>query len=505
MQYEVESTELTMIRRRLEFSVPGSAVKAELKMEYDKLRRTVRLRGFRPGKVPVAVIKKRFGGQVRADVAERVVNQIWREAVGTVDVAGQPQLVDRGDIAGGKDFSFAIEVDVRPEVELGEYKGLSIEYVRPEAEESSVDQMVDVKMASLRRIQEVEEDRPVAAGDFVLTALTLVDGEEEVIEEPGTLINTASERFYPGIEALLVGLKKGEDKTEEVTIAETSVLDGVKGRTLTATVRVEAIQAYTTPALTDDVAGELGYEGGVDGMRAAIRMEIDERIDGSAREAAQVKLLQALVAGHEFEVPSAMVDEQFEALVEEHKIRRAYSGEDMRTITIDEATQADLRNRAVFAAKASILLLAVGKAESIEVSSTDLDGKIEEIASQRGQTPQAIRGYLERENALPVLTTRVTEEKVIAWLMENADLKAVAPEAAVAAEAPAEAPVEAAKPKKAAKAKKAAAPKKADAAPAEEQVDLSKKSVKDLKAMAKEQGLKGYSSMKKADLIAALS
>ena len=497
MQYEVESKQLTTIRRRLEFSVPGSAVKAELKMEYDKLRRSVRLRGFRPGKVPVAVIKKRFGGQVRADVAERMVNQVWREAVSSVEVAGQPQLVDQGDLSSGQTFSFAIEVDVRPEVELGEYKGLSVEYVRPEVEEASVDQMVQVKLASLRRIQEVDEDRAVQAGDFVLTALKLVDGDEEVIEEPGTLINTGAERFYPGLEGLLVGLKKGGEKTEEVTIAETTVLEQIKGRTLTATVRVEAIQSYVTPELTDDVAGELGYEGGQDGMRAAIRMEIDERIDASAREAAQVKLLQALVAGHDFEVPSSMVDEQFEALVEEHKIRRAYAGEDMRTITIDEATRADLRNRAVFAAKASILLLQVGKAESIEVSSEDLDAKIGEIAAQRGQTPQAIRGYLERENALPVLTTRVTEEKVIGWLMENADLKAVAPSEAPAEAAPAEAAPAEAVPAEAA----APAAEEAEEAP----VDLSKKSVKELKAMAKASGMKGFSSMKKAELIAALS
>ncbi len=437
MQYEVQSTQLSSIRRKLEFSVPGSAVKAELKMEYDKLRSSVRLRGFRPGKVPVSVIKKRFGAQVRADVAERMVNQVWREAVGSVEVAGQPSLVDQGELEGGKDFSFSIEVDVRPEVELGTYKGVEIEYVRREADDAGVDQMVQVKLASLRRIQEVEDDRAVKAGDFVLTALKLLDGEEELIEEPGTLVNTASERFYPGIEGLLVGMTKGEDKTAEVTIGETTVLDQIKGRTLTAQVRVEAIQAYTTPELSDAVAEELGYEGGVDGMRSAIRMELDERIDAAAREAAQVKLLQTLVAEHEFDVPKAMVDEQYEALVEEHKIRRAYAGEDMRTIVIDPATEADLRNRARFAAKASVLLLQIGKTESIEVTDADLDTKIAEIAAQRGQTPQAIRGYLVKEGAMPVLTTRVTEEKVIGWLMENADLKPVAP-ALEPDEAPAE-------------------------------------------------------------------
>jgi trigger factor len=289
--------------------------------------------------------------------------------------------------------------------------------------------MVDVKLASQRRIAEVEEDRGVKEGDFVLTSLKLMDGEEEVIEEPGTLVNTAAERFYPGLEALLLGLKKGESKTGEVTIADSSVLDQLKGNTYSATVGVEAIQSYLTPELTDEVAGELGYEGGVEGMRAAIHMEIDQRIDEQSRQTAQVKLLQALVNGHEFDVPAAMVDEQFEALVEEHKIRRAYAGEDMRTITIDEATNNDLRSRARFAAKASVLLLQVGRTEKLEVTSDDLDAKIAEIAEQRGQTTQAIRGYLEKEAAMPVLRTRVQEEKVLEWLMENADLKAVAPSA----------------------------------------------------------------------------
>ena len=210
--------------------------------------------------------------------------------------------------------------------------------------------------------------------------------------------------------------------------------------TYSATVGVEAIQAYLTPELTDEVASELGYEGGVDGMKAAIHMEIDQRIDEQSRQAAQVKLLQALVNGHEFDVPTAMVDEQFEALVEEHKIRRAYAGEDMRTITIDEATNNDLRSRARFAAKASVLLLQVGRTEELEVSAADLEAKIAEIAQQRGQTPQAIRGYLEKEAAMPVLRTRVQEEKVLDWLMENANLKAVAPAVAEPEEVEAAAP-----------------------------------------------------------------
>jgi len=440
MQYELESQEISSIRRRFTFTVPRTVVKAELDVEYGQMKGKVQMRGFRPGKVPLKVLAARFGPRVRADVAERIVNQIWREAAGDIDVAGQPKLADQADLNPKKPFVFNIEVDVKPAVELGEYTSLEVEYTRPEVDEADVQRMADVKLASQRRIAEVTDDRAVEDGDFVLTSLQLMDGEEEVIEEPGTLVNTAAERFYPGIESLLIGLKKGERKTGEVTISDKSVLDQIKGNTYTATVGVEAIQTYVTPELTDEVASELGYEGGVEGMQAALRMELDQRIDDQSRQSAQVKLLQALVNSHEFDVPPAMIDEQFEALVEEHKIRRAYAGEDMRTITIDEATNNDLRSRARFAAKASVLLLQIGRVEGLDATTADLDAKIAEIATQRGQTPQAIRGYLEKEAAMPVLRTRVLEEKVLEWLMENADLKPVAPAAVEPEEVAAAAP-----------------------------------------------------------------
>ncbi len=443
MQYQIEVEELSNIRRRFAFTVPANTVKAEVDVEYIGLARKARLPGFRPGKVPQTVLAKKYGAQVHAEVGERIVNQVWREAITTIDVAGSPSLVDRGDVKPGEAFSFSIEVDVRPTVSLNEYKGIDVPYNVRTVDEADVDRLVDVKLASLRRLSDIEEDRAVELGDQVLTALVLKAGDEVVADETGTRVNTRGDRFYPGVEGELVGMKKGESKEVDVTIAESSVLDGIRGKAVSATLRVEAIQAYVTPALTDDVAAELKYEGGVDGMRLAIREELQASADASAREAAQVALVRHLVNSHEFDVPEMMVAEQYEALVEEHKIRRAYAGEDMRTIVIDPATAADLRNRAVFAAKASLILVEVSRAEGIDTTPEDLSAKIEEIAAQRGQTASAIRAYLEREQAMPILEIRVREEKVLAWLMENANLVAPAAEEAASEEASAteEAPV----------------------------------------------------------------
>ena len=251
-----------------------------------------------------------------------------------------------------------------------------------------------------------------------------------------------------------------------------------------------------TPELSDETAKELGYEGGADGMRGAIRMDLQGQADEAARQNARVKLLEQLVEGNEFDVPQALVDEQFEALQEEMKVRRSYSGQDPRSIRFSDAEVADLRRRGRFAAKAALILEAVARQESIEVNDADVDEKIAEIAGTRAQDPAAIRGYLEREGAMPVLRTRISEEKTLEWLLEQAEFvepAAVEP----AAEAPAAAAEEAAPAADEPAAAAEAAPK---AAPE------WKKSWKkaELLAVAKECGLSVNTKSTKAQIIEAL-
>ena len=163
-------------------------------------------------------------------------------------------------------------------------------------------------------------------------------------------------------------------------------------------------------------------------MKAAVAMKLQSARDEGARNEARVALLQKLVETNDFEVPGGMVDEQLNALVEELKVRRAYGGTDPRSIKFSDDELADLRKRATFAAKASCVLAAVSRQENITAGDADLNNKIAEIAGMRGQTVEAIRGYLEREGAFDVLRERILEEKTLEWLYDNADLKEVTDE-----------------------------------------------------------------------------
>ncbi len=510
MQYQLDVENVSSIRRRLHFTLSGKQVSAELDLAFNDLKNKVRLPGFRPGKVPRKLLESRFGKQIRGEVSGRLVDRAWRLESPKLEVAGQPSLEDSSDLGAG-DFTFVIGVDVRPEIEVKNYTGIQVAFRSATLADDAVDARVNARLASQSRIQEVT-DRPVQAGDEVLTKVTLTrplaaDAEagataEILAEEFGTKIFTAGDRFYPGLETLLIGLSAGESGTGSVTIGAKSVYEHLQGQTVDAAVEVMGIQARTVPTLTDEAATDLGYEGGAEGMRAAIRMELQAQLEENARQSSRVELLEKLVAANDFDVPESLINEQFEALQEEMKVRRAYQGQDPRSIRFSDAELADLHNRGRFAAKAALLLAAISRQESLAVTDADMDAKIEEIASSRQQAPAAIRGYLEREGAMGVLKTRIAEEKTLEWLLEHADLKVVEPGAEVEEKPAAKAPKAA---KAAPAAEPAAEPAAAEPAAAEPAAWNAKMKKDELLAIAQELGLDVNSKNTKADILEALT
>lgn len=468
----VQVEQISSYQKRLQFNVPGSEVQKKLDDAYRSLGNKVQIPGFRRGHVPRSLLEARWGKQLRAEVSAELINWEFRQAAVDMEFIGTPD-VQRGDLTPGQDFSFAIVVQIRPEVTVKDYLAMPIEWPAATIADEVVDAQVQRRLAGHAKVVEVAANRAVVVGDLVLTEIK--DGD--TVLEAGTMVNTQGDRYFPGIEALVVGLKKGKSATGTITR---------NGAPVTATVTVLGIQVSEVPELTDALAQELGYEGGVEGMKTALRMTEQQRSDDNARNVARVNLLRALIDRNEVEPPPAMIEQHLQLLTEELKIQQSYRGRDPRSIRFSEAQIADLRERAGFSARAALLLEAVAKVESIEVTESDLEAKYQEIADMRGQRVEAIRGYFAKDNAVDELRRRILEERTLDWLLERAEVRnsepaAVAGEPAAVVEAPAKKPAKKAKaaeavaveaapvaaPEVEAKPKKAAAKKaKADEAPA---------------------------------------
>jgi trigger factor len=421
MKVDVVST--GSFQRKLEVAIPADQVREALDRAYRDLSNRARLPGFRKGKVPRKVLEAKFGPKVEYDVANSLIQEGYSHGVNehNLEPVGRPQLQDSGAINAASEFRFTITVDVKPQVEVQTYTGLEVVYPAVEVSADDLDRSVRARVESQAKLSEVS-DRPAQKGDLALVELKITDGETAVASEPGTMLRTEADPYYPGVEALVIGLSVGGEASGKVSFPDSARVDSVKGRELDVTVKVLSIQALEVPTLTDELAGELGYEGGVDGMRAAIDQQIRENREAMARNQARANLLQALINANTFEVPGGMVDQHLDMLMEELKLQQAYRGRDPRSVRFSPEQIADLRVRAEFAAKGGIILEYVSKTEKLEVTDSDLEAKYRELADQRGQTVEAIRGYFVKDGAVEELRSRLLEEKTLDWLLERAKI-----------------------------------------------------------------------------------
>ncbi len=470
MSFAIE--QVTPVQKRLRFTVPGAEVIQKLDAAFKNLANRVKIPGFRPGKVPRKVLEDRYGKQLRSEVAGELMNMKFQGAASTLEFLGQPSVEESGELGQG-DFSFSITVQVKPEIELNQYLGLKIRYPLATVAEEAVDADIARRLQSQARLVDAPSARAVEAGDLVLTEIK--DGD--TVLEAGTMVNTANERYWPGIEALLIGLKKGKSKKGEVTIAESSATAANRGRTFTATVTVLGIQVQEVPALSDESATAAGYEGGAEAMRAAIRMELETSANDAARNQARIHLLQTLVASHEVSVPAALTEKNLKLLLEELGVQAAYKGRDPRSIRYSEAQIADLRVRAEFAAKAGLILESVARKEGIAITEEDMDRKYQEIADMRGQRVEAIRGYIQKDGAVADLRKHLLEERALDWVLERSDLDYVSEGGESSAEAVADDKPKKKPAKKKAEAAEPEAPA-AEAAAAEPEAKPKKKATK---------------------------
>jgi len=409
-------------QKKLQFSIPAEKVREELDRAYRQLGHRVRLPGFRPGKAPRKVLEMRFGQQVVSDVAATLIQQGYSDAIEQhkLEPVGRPE-VDQGDLRPTEPFEFSITVDVKPEIELTTYTGLEVPFPQVQVSDDEVEANVRARLEGQARLVEVTA-RPVEKGDMVLLSLEAKDGDAVVSQEPGTMIRTEGDPYYPGVEEMVVGLAVGDEKTAPVAFPESARIEAVAGRTLDVTVKVISVQATEIPELTDEVAKELGYEGGAEGLRLAIRAEVAQAREESARNQARANALQVLIDHNAFDVPRGMIDDQLKALMEELKLQAAYRGQDPRSVSFSDAQIADLRVRAEFAVKGGLILEYVSKKEGLEVSDADLEAKYQELADERGQSVEAIKGYFVRDGVEDELRSRLLEEKTLDFLLERSKL-----------------------------------------------------------------------------------
>lgn len=412
------------LKRTLKISIEAAEIEKNFAEKMIEIGRTVKMDGFRPGKVPQPVLQKRYGEAVRGEVIEKAVSAATDKAIADRKLrpAMRPQI-DLDEPKSGAPISFTVAFEILPDVQPGDFKQAKLDKLQTKATEEEADVMIKRMAKQTRGPQPITEARAAKTGDVLVIDF---EGTTEGKPHPGMKgedhrLELGTKSFIDTFEDQLVGTKKGDERLIKVTFPEAYHAAELAGKPAEFKVKVKDIMAHGDMTLDDALAAEIGFE-----TIAALRAKVLERIqadyDQLTREIMKRQLLDQLADAHDFAVPQGMVEAEFSAIwerVQEEKGRGVTLAEDEGK---DEETQkAEYRTIAERRVRLGLLLAEVGKQKDIKVEPAELrEALIAETRQYPGQEKQVFDYFTKTPGALDRLRAPLLEEKVVDYVITQA-------------------------------------------------------------------------------------
>lgn len=415
MQVSVETTQ--GLGRRLSITVPADTIKQAIKKELINAAKSVRIDGFRKGHVPMNIVEKRYGASVRQDVLGDTMQRSFVDAIikEKINPAGAPNYVP-GEYKEGEDFTFAVEFEVYPDVEL---KGLdSIEVEKPVVEVHEAD--VDTMLETLRKQQATwkDSDSAVKAEDRVTVDFTgSIDGEEfEGGKASDFVLAMGQDRMIPGFEEGLLGHKAGEEFIIDVNFPEDYHAENLKGKAAKFTIVLKKVEERELPELSEDFIKRFGVaDGSVAGLRAEVRKNMERELKGAVRNRIKTQAIEGLVTANEIDVPAALIDGEVDVLRRQSAQR--YGGKEKQALELPRELFEEQAKRRVVV---GLLLGEVISTNDLKADEDRVKTLIEEMASAYEDPSEVVEFYSKNKELMSNMRNVALEEQAVEALLAKA-------------------------------------------------------------------------------------
>ncbi|MHC5653255.1 trigger factor [Stappia sp.] len=425
---QVTETLAEGLKRELKVVIPASELANRLDTYLDDLKHKVNIKGFRPGKVPAAHLKRLYGRQATAEILNEMLNETTRKVVEERNEkpALQPEIdLAEGDaeriLDGAADLAFTMSYDLLPEFEIVDFKSIEIERPVVEIADAEVDEQIQ-QIADNNKPFEAK-DGAVEEGDRVLMSyLGKLDGEpfEGGADEDGQLV-IGSKSFIPGFEEQLVGLKAGDEKVVEVSFPEDYPAKHLAGKPVTFDIVIKEVQSAGAVTIDDEFAKGLGLEG-LDKLKEIVRGQIESRFGAMTRQKVKRQLLDKLDEVYQFDLPARLVDSEFDGVWRQVEQDLANAGKTFADEeTNEDEARAEYRKIAERRVRLGLVLSEVGEKNEIKVTDDEVQKALyERIRQFPGQEKEVFDFYRNNPNALASLQAPIYEEKVVDYILELA-------------------------------------------------------------------------------------
>ena len=427
---KTELKELSPTRKQIDIEIESEAVRAAYDSISDRYAKAANVPGFRPGHAPRAVVRTRFKDQIRSELLRELVPDAVQKAIEEhrLEPLGEPELnlenTEGLSELGQKPISFNVNVEVLPEIKLGDYKGLEIARRTQPIGEEDVDRVIESLRENSASLEPVE-DRGAQLGDTVTASFHgrfLDDLDAEPINVEDVDVVLGGEGVVAEITNNLLEAKADDEKTFPVSYPADFSSKGLAGKNIQYTVKVSAVRIKELPELDDEWAQSLGDEvGSLAELRTKIREDLEAQAKNEAEGRMRADLIRKLVEAHEFELPERLVQHQTEHRFESVVRDMIGQGIDPRNPQLDwDKARDSLKEQAGYDLRGSLLLERIADEEKIEVGDQEIDDEINAVAAASRQTPEQVRAILTKQGGERSIAGRLRNRKALDFLVANA-------------------------------------------------------------------------------------
>jgi len=429
MKVRAQLVDISDVKKKLVIEIPTDVADAEFRRVSDEYRRYARLPGFRPGKAPMPLVKRRFAGDIKDEVVKALVPKAYQTALEeqSVEPLDSPTLEEL-KVEEGQAVTFEAHFEVRPRIELPEYKGLEVRVEKKAVTDEDLDAQFEQLREQHAQLVPVE-DRPAGAGDHVQIDLTGryldPEGNEtgEALAEENVVVRVGDEDTHAAFSENVAGMNIGEEKTFEADYPEDYPEKKLAGRRVRFTVEVTDIRRRELPELNDEFAKDLGEFESLEDVRQRIRKDLEAKAEQAHAGEIRKALTNKLIAATSFEVPEVLVEARVKERLEGLAGRIMSQGIDPSRSNIDwRSVREEMRKDTVDEIRGRLILDAVSEAEGFEVSQEELQAEIEQLSQSLEQPVEKVVQYLQKDEGMKGVRENLLRRKALAKVVETAKI-----------------------------------------------------------------------------------
>lgn len=399
------------VERHIQVSVPAEAVKEAEEKAARRYASTVRLPGFRPGKAPATVVRKKFGEAIRQEALESLVRDAYQEFVEkeSIKVASQPHVHDL-KFEEGKPLTFELHLELRPTVNLARTNGFRIQRPKTTVTDEQVnEQLEQVRDEKATWTPVSEKPKP---GDMVNVQISTATAGSELNEGKSYPLVLGAGQAIPGIEELVMSVMPGETVEKPVKWPDDFPDEAQRGQTKTVRITLNEVKRKSAPPLDDALAREVGDFESLDALRNAVRTDLERHADHEIEANVRQQLIDQIVSANAFDIPKSWIQQFVQNYAEAYQVP-----EDQR-----EKFAGEFRSLAERQIRRDLVIETIAEKEGLAATEKDLDDRIAEQAEKRGANPGQIYAQLEKSGRLKEMERSITEDKVFKWLLDRNDV-----------------------------------------------------------------------------------